>query len=229
MAELVTNLEFGGLELMLFEDLKDQQKRQAAFILAGIGELQPGRDGSDYGNNSVRISPSERSEESVDKKLEYLNDKLDDNVVVTAVNYKGNVVAVYEMPFFMRSEDKLSNSQPGHIIAEPEGQTIANGVLKLLVPILESLAEATESTYVTHYANSKGRSLFFINGYRDLGKIDPEGEHLHERNYFPNERALGPYQRNIVDSFKESILQKNKLPKPYDGFNDVIIPNSPDG
>jgi len=198
----------GGLELKLFEDLEEHQQRQAAFIFAGL--VMPKQEYFKFSRvmttDMVRANPNQRSEERIDEELRYLNDSLEYNVVITAVDYREKVVAVYEMHPFVRDGDFLRNKEPGFLITEPTGQHIGDNVLKLLLPILESLAYSSQSSYLIHTAWRRKGTLFTRNGYTDEGDLGNTGKHQYMRRYQPREHSLQLSEMRIIEDFQKTIV-----------------------
>jgi len=207
MTKIENNQDVSGLELKLFEDLEDYQKREAAFISVGMEKPQEGSSLTLRVSEMVRIDPSQRSKDKIDEKLSYFDDIKEENIVITGVDYSGKVIAVYEIPVFGWKESFLQN-MPGLLITEPEGKGTAYSVLTLLEPILESLAAAAKSAHLTHNVASKKRGLYSKHGYTDEGNLNITGEHAYSRQYIPQEHQLGTNQKRIVEDFVQKMIPR---------------------
>lgn len=181
------------LELKLFGNLEENQRLEAAVIYAG-------RD-----PDMRALSPEQRPKDVINKELEQFKDNL--GMMITGVDHAGKVVAVYDMPLFVKVENLLINLETGYLIAEPLGQHHGSHVIQSLRPIFERLAYTLDSAELIHNASSLPRNLLVRQGYSDQGKLifDKEGHHRYTRHYMPQNHLLGANQERIVEAFSEKL------------------------
>jgi len=195
-----TNTFQGGLELRLFEDLDEAQKREAALILATLVISDEEFSSSDFKTLTVaRIEPNSVEDEILNARLSYLRDNAESDVVVTGVDGR-NVVSVYEMAAFERNGDSLENMYAGRLIAHPPGRRFGSMTIEAATQILGAVANLAGSDSLTHYVHSKSSTLFTRFGYK------PCSDDLwYHRHYEPQNRPLGPHEEGIVRDFLQKI------------------------
>lgn len=162
------------LELVLFGNLDDRQKLDAALIL-------------DDGINDVCHA------------LGYLQQP--ELVPVVGLRPDGTVVAVYGLhPFLRRESGVLRNSEHGFVAARPKGQCIGSEMVMSLRPVFEGLAHLAGVHAVVHEVATKKPNLFVRLGYRQCGSRDG-GLKLYIAEYFPKPQGFTVGEKKIVDQF----------------------------
>lgn len=156
------------LELRLFGDLEQPMQFAAATVLAG-------------------------KEGDVVQALEYLMHG--NKVPVTGVD-SDKLVAVYGLPYFMRKDDTLRNSDFGFMATEPQGRGVGTSMLGLVKRIFEATANGAQAVLVHRVATDGG--LFLRCGYKE-----EDGFHyamkVRSRRYEPKQHFLTEHERRIVE------------------------------